>query len=80
MAKEYSPELCQYLGKIELDASQARDSFARYMVFNSALESLSRAGLPDEDSRLARGVLQTRARETKPWNIGCASGEAGEAD
>ena len=80
MAKEYSQGLCQYLGRIELQASQAEDSFARYMVFNNALESLSSEGLSQEDSRLAREVLATRARNTKPSNIGCASGEAGEAD
>ena len=80
MTKEYSPKLCQYLGRIELNASQSRDSFARYMVFNNALWSLSSQGLPEEDSRLARDILRTRARETKPYNIGCASGETGETD
>lgn len=80
MAEEYSLGLCQYIGKIELRASQSRDSFGRYMVFCDALEKLSNERLPEKESILARELLTTRARETKPWNIGCASGEAGEAD
>jgi len=80
MTKEHSPQLCQYLGRLELDAFQAREPFVRYMVFYKALESLPRAGLSDEDSKLARNVLRTRAEETRPRNIGCASGEAGDAD
>lgn len=80
MAEEYSPELYQYIGKIELKASQSINQFGRYTVFCDALESLSSEGLPKEESRLARELLITRARETKPDNIGCASGEDGEAD
>ncbi|MBI2499531.1 hypothetical protein HYV88_04790 [Candidatus Woesearchaeota archaeon] len=77
---EYSQALCQYLGQIELKASQSGDSFARYLCFYDALDSLACKGLSEEDSRLARDILRNRARETKPWNIGSASGEAGEAD
>lgn len=80
MTEEYSMRLCLYLGRLELDAFQAKNSFARYMVFRDALDSVSRSGLLPEESKLARKVLSIRADDTRPSNIGCASGEAGEAD
>jgi len=76
----YSEELYRYVGKIELDAFSAKDSFSRYMVFNNALEILS-SQVKDEVGRaLVKDYLEKRIRETKQTNIGCASGEAGEAD
>ena len=80
MVIEYSQELYQYLGRIKLKSSQTKEPFERYIVFCNALESLSGEGLSEEDSRLARNILRIKAKETKPWNIGSASAEAGEAD
>ena len=78
--KQYSAELCLYIGRVELEASQSENSFARYMCFCDALRYLSDERLSKEDSELAEKVLSARAEETTPSNIGCASGEAGEAD
>jgi len=78
--QKYSQGLCSYLGQIELRASQSRDEFDRDMCFYNAIQSLSRQGLSEEDTGLAREILMTKSRETKPWNIGSASGEMGEAD
>ncbi len=78
--KPYSPELCQYIGRIELESYQSKNSFARYMCFCDALRYLSDEKLSKEDSELAEKVLGARAEETRPSNIGCASGEAGDAD
>ena len=80
MAKKYSSDLYQYIGIVELTAFQSRDSFARYDIFHRALELLSRENFPKEELQLARSFLENRIRETKPCNIGIASGEAGEAD
>jgi len=80
MASQYSPELYQYIGRIALDAFQQPNSYAHYTVFRDALKSLDGENLSGEDLRLARRFLEKRTRETCPHNIGCASGEAGEAD
>ena len=77
---QYSPDLCRYVGQVEIESSRIKDPFERYTCFCNALESLGRAGLSEQDSRIARKLLHNRARETRPGNIGCASGEAGEAD
>ena len=78
--KQYSPELCQYIGQVELRASNSRNSFESHMCFCDALRYLPDERLSKEDSRLAEEVLSARAEETRPSNIGCASGEAGDAD
>ncbi len=80
---EYSEELTKYIGETELKAQQAgidRGPFARYTAFRDALSSLEASGLSTTDMRTARGILEIRAEQTKPKNIGCASGGDGEAD
>ena len=80
---EYSEELVKYVGETELKAQQAgidRGPFARYTAFRDAINSLDASGLSSSDIRTARGVLEIRAEQTKPKNIGCASGGDGEAD
>jgi len=78
--REYSPELCQYIGRVEVEAFHERDSWDLYRCYQRALGSLITSGLSREDVAIAGDVLHKRLRETRPANIGCASGEAGEAD
>ncbi len=66
MAKEYSLELCQYIGRIELRAFEAKDSFARFMVYHDALDSLRDEKFPKEDSLLVQRILLTRLDKDKP--------------
>jgi len=79
MGREPSTELYIYLGKLEVIAHSLRGD-ARYWYYSNALESLHSQGLSEEDSRLAKDILRRKEEDYKPWNIGCASGEAGEAD
>lgn len=77
-------DLCSYIGRVELEAyksgRQNGEDYRRYMVLRTALENLAEAKLSSEDAKLASQYLTLRVKETKPSNIGCASGEAGEAD
>ncbi len=79
-SNQYSPQLSQYLGNVELRASRIEDSYDRYACFRDALRSVSEAGLTESDLRLAINVLEKRIKETEPSNIGWASGELGDAD
>lgn len=76
----YSLKLRQYIGQVELTSFEQTDSFMRYRVFGEALETLAREGFDEQEARVASRYLSIRMRQTKPENIGCASGEAGEAD
>ncbi len=78
--REYSPELCQYIGRFELAAFEKDELWKRRNCFCFAFDSLSVSGLTSEDSKLAADILYQRIRDTRSSNIGCASGEAGEAD
>jgi hypothetical protein len=73
-------QLAQYVGETEINAARKKDEFERYMCFCESLEGLVKARLSEEEKLLARGILKKRAIETRPSNIGGASGEAGEAD
>lgn len=77
-------DLYIYVGRLEIEAyksgRQNGDDYRRYMVLRTALDNLAEAKLSSEDEKLARQYLTLRIKETTPDNIGCASGEAGEAD
>lgn len=76
----YSDGLLKYIGRAELEAD-SQGGFERYNCFVMALEQLPRSGLALEDQRTAQSLLERRARETKPANIGIASSDGGsEAD
>jgi hypothetical protein len=76
--KRLSLKLCEYIGRVEAEAFQAGDSFSRYTRLCDAPKDLPH--LSQEETELAREYFAARARETRPDNIGGASGEAGEAD
>jgi len=76
---EYSSELCCYIGQTELAAFQMPDGFKRYTCFCEALRLLL-DDLSPEEKGLARRLLEARARETRPSNIGGASGDASDGD
>ena len=63
--KEYSSRLCQYIGKVELEALSSKNL---YDYFYHASESLHNEDLSEEDLKLAREFLECRIRETKPVN------------
>jgi len=75
----YSSKLCEYIGKVELEAFQSRDQFRRYTHFCDAPKSLPSRLSPGE-IELARKYFASRARETRPANIGSASSDSSEGD
>ena len=77
--REYSKELIEFVGVTELKALEARDSWGEYSTFRDRERGLPQ-GLSGEERRLARDYLFRRSRDTRPSNMGSASGEAGEAD
>jgi len=78
-SKKYSPDLARYIGRVELEAFQSGDQFRRYTHLCDAPKSLP-SRISPEEAELAREYFASRARETRPSNIGGASGDAGEAD
>ena len=75
--RAYSQDLTNFMGELELRASQQQNRFRRYMIFEDANPP---AQLTKEEKSIAFEYLLRRRSETRPSNIGCASGEAGEAD
>ena len=54
----YSPELCQYIGRAEVIAHHTNNSFDRYKSYRSALEEIPRSKLRGDDFRLAIEILE----------------------
>lgn len=69
MAREYSSELYQYIGKVELCAFESRNSLYPFRVFTKALRDLPQVGLSPEEFRLAKEILSEKVKDTKPWDF-----------
>jgi len=80
-ARYLSNNLCDYIGRMELEVSDLSQD-RRHEMF---VESLNKIGSMPEglllpERAIARNYLQRRVKETQSSNMGCACGEAGEAD
>jgi len=80
--RHLSGPLCDYIGRMELMASDLnRDN--RHELFKRELGMIIGVileGISPSEMVIARHYLNGRIKETQSENVGCACGEAGEAD
>ena len=58
--------LYEYLGRIEVEAFQVGDDFARYVCFSYALAFLEKERFNERDEMLVRVILTKRIQDTRP--------------
>ena len=59
---KYSPELCQYIGRLEIEAFRCTNTYGRHKIFSDALSSSDSVRLSKKESGLAKRILELRLK------------------